>query len=450
MSWEYLQTPAFQARLLNIAAVLEKRVRGKHIYDLNCGTAPLAPMLSGFASYSGNDVCPEFIEEARARRQPNANFEIAPDCAVNPDRVNVLLWLGAACSQFMNEKAESPTSLSAFCRLVRQHRPELVVVEMVRRWQNEFGLMDYLIRVLGQHGYALKQAAEQEIAEVAGFVGQRQYAIFESEAVEQHPTEWWQAARAGVGNWLYFRRVGLPVKWWHWFLARPSPIVIHLNPARFGNKPTSMQLWRWRLWHIVGSNRVRRFFGRLPDTRLIASDEATAEIHKEYQRIAAALVSGDERVLKTDCWNEAETDYPIATILRNCVCVEIDPARVQLARSKHSNCDVRIGSITHLTFPDGTFDKVLDFSTIDHVLDYETVLDEYRRILRPGGKAVVVVWLNSHETFATDTRWGGAQFYFSRSDFERSLKRRFQVEERHVLGGKGDQSLVQFVCAARV
>jgi ubiquinone/menaquinone biosynthesis C-methylase UbiE len=43
---------------------------------------------------------------------------------------------------------------------------------------------------------------------------------------------------------------------------------------------------------------------------------------------------------------------------------------------------------TRLPFPDGSFDVVLSFIMLHHVIDWETALAEAARVLRPGGRLI--------------------------------------------------------------
>jgi SAM-dependent methyltransferase len=169
-------------------------------------------------------------------------------------------------------------------------------------------------------------------------------------------------------------------------------------------------------------------------------------IHEEYQRLARE--HGRGRILKTDLWNCAETEFPIATLLPNVTCIEVDEARVAKAKRRHPGCDFRVGSVTDLPFADDEFDTVLDFSTIDHVADPARVLDEYQRVLKPGGRLVLVVWLAVGETAEEETAWGGKQYFFEMKPFVNLLKSRFRIEgaEHFAPLAYGPRYLYCFLC----
>jgi len=51
---------------------------------------------------------------------------------------------------------------------------------------------------------------------------------------------------------------------------------------------------------------------------------------------------------------------------------------------------VRYGDVTSLDFETDSFDKIYSLHTIEHIPDLERFFSEMARVLRPGGKAVVV------------------------------------------------------------
>jgi ubiquinone/menaquinone biosynthesis C-methylase UbiE len=163
-------------------------------------------------------------------------------------------------------------------------------------------------------------------------------------------------------------------------------------------------------------------------------------IHERYQALAlkaANLAGSTPRILKSDCWNEGRNldgyYYPVATRLPgDVVCLELDSGRIEQARRDCPHLRVVRGRIEALPFADGTFDTVLDLSTIDHVADHRTVLDEYARVLRPAGILLVVAWF-SHRAGALakghPDPWGEVQYYFPLAAFTRSLARDFDIVE---------------------
>jgi SAM-dependent methyltransferase len=172
-------------------------------------------------------------------------------------------------------------------------------------------------------------------------------------------------------------------------------------------------------------------------------------IHERYQDIAREFAGAP--CLKTDCWNEAETEYPIAPLMSGVVCIELDPGRVERAREKHPGIEFSQGSIEALPFADGSFARVFDFSTIDHIEDPGTALDEYRRVLAPGGLLILIVWLTKQTPHSQETAWGGKQFYFSGDQFRADLERRFSIIEERNFPDLGEVDYLHlFICRGNI
>jgi ubiquinone/menaquinone biosynthesis C-methylase UbiE len=72
---------------------------------------------------------------------------------------------------------------------------------------------------------------------------------------------------------------------------------------------------------------------------------------------------------------------------------KVDDVRTYLARLPGQIRDritVRQGSASQMPYGDGTFDLVLAIEAVSHYLDYRRFLTEAHRVLRPGGKLLVV------------------------------------------------------------
>lgn len=69
--------------------------------------------------------------------------------------------------------------------------------------------------------------------------------------------------------------------------------------------------------------------------------------------------------------------------------VDFDAAAASNAKSLF-NIDVQIGTLEDMQFPDDTFDAVTMNHVIEHVFEPVSLLKEVRRILKPGGRLVMV------------------------------------------------------------
>jgi ubiquinone/menaquinone biosynthesis C-methylase UbiE len=140
-------------------------------------------------------------------------------------------------------------------------------------------------------------------------------------------------------------------------------------------------------------------------------------IYKQYQDLADTVRKGV--VLKTDAWQEHKGD---GSEIKADYYVEILPNVCEKAQELGFN--VIKGSVVALPFQDNYFDTVIDTSTIDHVLNYGSVLKEYKRVLKEDGNFMIVVWttdLPTHTESLKDAS-GGEQHLFNKEEFEKCLK----------------------------
>jgi SAM-dependent methyltransferase len=71
--------------------------------------------------------------------------------------------------------------------------------------------------------------------------------------------------------------------------------------------------------------------------------------------------------------------------------VEMMRHRIELA-GRSEECDSREASALELPFPDAEFDSVYSIGCLHHTGDLARAVAEVRRVLRPGGRAVVMVY----------------------------------------------------------
>jgi len=72
--------------------------------------------------------------------------------------------------------------------------------------------------------------------------------------------------------------------------------------------------------------------------------------------------------------------------------IEAAPAFVDIVRRRVPTADVRVGDLQFLPFEDASFDVVMGFNAFQYAADVGAALAEARRVLRPGGAIVVLVW----------------------------------------------------------
>lgn len=166
------------------------------------------------------------------------------------------------------------------------------------------------------------------------------------------------------------------------------------------------------------------------------------------------------KVLKTDGYNEL-LDVPMdggiaMNIQADTTVLEYEVLFARKVQRLYPRLKVVQGDIRKLPFHDEEFDMVVDLSTIDHVSikSVEGVLDGYKRVLKPGGKAIIIVWLTSNPMVSEETEKRGevwqsiSQYFFPPDIFRSYLTERFSILSEEAVpdtGEEGDTWLKCFV-----
>ena len=98
--------------------------------------------------------------------------------------------------------------------------------------------------------------------------------------------------------------------------------------------------------------------------------------------------------------------------------LDFSAAQLGLARDLVPGAGLVQGDLTVLPFPDQRFDAVVSFYAVIHVPrdDHPAVLDEMRRVLRPGGWALLCLGAGDNPGDHDEDSWLGAPMYWSHFD----------------------------------
>jgi SAM-dependent methyltransferase len=140
--------------------------------------------------------------------------------------------------------------------------------------------------------------------------------------------------------------------------------------------PPGLVAERWALWEQLQENGAAAYDAE-PTANLSVGDRADARRFGDFARLSG-------RVLDVGCGPQVRPSY--VPELPAVQLFGIDPLRGVAARDFTF---VR-GLAEHLPFADGTFDRVLFATSLDHLLDPERALRESARVLARGGR--VIVW----------------------------------------------------------
>jgi SAM-dependent methyltransferase len=138
--------------------------------------------------------------------------------------------------------------------------------------------------------------------------------------------------------------------------------------------------------------------------------------------------------------------------------VDLAPSAIELARANFAqqglHGDFRVANGEHLPFADASFDVVFAHGVVQYTADPRRLVDECRRVLKPGGEAIVQVynrisWLNGlsrlmnvgleHEDAPVLLKFSIGEFRRLLSGFRdvRIVPERFPVKSRLHGGWKG-------------
>jgi len=139
---------------------------------------------------------------------------------------------------------------------------------------------------------------------------------------------------------------------------------------------------------MVEKDAVRRAYDELAETYATQRSEDG----RGGDILAPFLDSLSEptRILDAGCGQGTPVLPRIRTVA---TAIGVDFSREQLRLAEESVPDVSLlqSDMTHLPFTDGVFDAVIAYWSLIHIPieDHQTVIDEFARVLRPGGRLLV-------------------------------------------------------------
>ena len=135
--------------------------------------------------------------------------------------------------------------------------------------------------------------------------------------------------------------------------------------------------------------------------------------------------------------------------------LEYDQVATELAKQMYPNLSIIRGDLRRPPFQDGSFDLILDLSSIDHIPpeDLEASLGEYSRILRKEGKLLLVAWCRTRPLpveGSSIVKWNPHnQYFFDYAFLLDCLSMRFRVAEEQVILARKSTALISF-CLEKV
>jgi len=123
--------------------------------------------------------------------------------------------------------------------------------------------------------------------------------------------------------------------------------------------------------------------------RLFSADRDRAWRRRAARR--AALLAGQTGLdLCTGTGKLAHELLPFVGPSGRVVGIDFSPAMLELARRRAPGVEFRLGDVTHLSEPDASVDAITIGFGLRNIVDRETALREMHRVLRPGGRLVIL------------------------------------------------------------
>ena len=155
-----------------------------------------------------------------------------------------------------------------------------------------------------------------------------------------------------------------------------------------------MDTRRWNESDEAKSSYVRELFSALAKRYNVMTDVWTLGLHRLWKRQAMKLCAlrPGERVLDVATGTGDLAFLESAAVGRDGKVVGVDSCApmLEVARQRHGAIEFQEGDAMDLRFPDASFDVVTISFGLRNVADRGQALREFRRVLRPGGRLMVL------------------------------------------------------------
>ena len=143
--------------------------------------------------------------------------------------------------------------------------------------------------------------------------------------------------------------------------------------------------------------------------RLLPEQQRGELVHAQHlarYRFAAQLAEG-RRVLDAASGEGYGTAMLAAARAQSVTGVDIDQSTVDHARDKYG-LEFLCANVAELPFPDGSFDLVVSFETLEHVPDAAHAIAEFRRVLADGG--ILIASTPNSDRYLVDNEFHTREF----------------------------------------
>lgn len=115
-------------------------------------------------------------------------------------------------------------------------------------------------------------------------------------------------------------------------------------------------------------------------------------LEEEYLRYFSPDIVRDKDVLDFGCGEGALSFHLIRLGARSCIGVDLDQKDLDSANSKIRGESIsfrRASNTTKVELENESVDVIVCFDVVEHIMEYESIIREWHRVLRPGGKVLI-------------------------------------------------------------
>ena len=166
---------------------------------------------------------------------------------------------------------------------------------------------------------------------------------------------------------------------------------------------------------------VRRGYDAIADRYLAA--RATGGDMALLAEVVARLSPGD-RILDAGCGAGVPVTCELAGAGMEVVGIDLSGTQLDLARSRVPAADLAQADLVALPFRRDSFDGLVSFYAVIHVprAYHQTVFAEFRRVLRPGGVALLCLGARDLPEDDDADSWLGTHMFWSHFDAHTNLE----------------------------
>jgi ubiquinone/menaquinone biosynthesis C-methylase UbiE len=148
-------------------------------------------------------------------------------------------------------------------------------------------------------------------------------------------------------------------------------------------------------WETHVNNEYYTEEERASEAYLAEIEERRYLWHYHLRDLFARLEGSHGRLLEVGCGIGVDS-IQLARCGFDVTAVDLTESAIEVARDsarrRGVSIDFRVGNAEELDFADGTFDAVYSFGVLHHTPDIERAVAEVHRVLRPGGRAYVMLY----------------------------------------------------------